>query len=101
MKLLTLGTETVEFTVAKFTRLINRNATAMGYSDSIPNPVAIIADPDTIENPHDLPNPESKVQFVHRKLVEMLIENVKGVEQEMVVEEVRKAAREKVDQDYG
>jgi len=101
MKTITLGSSTVSYADGKFTRLVNRNAEAMGYKETVPNPTAVVADPDTPANPHNIPNPEAKEEFVLRMLDELLVENVVAVEATKDAGVARKLARDKAKSDFG
>ena len=94
--------KSLTFTYAdeKFDRLIERNAEAMGYVKTIPNPERFDADPDTAENPHTIPNPESAEQFVHRSIHQQFISNIKSVERKQAMDVVKKEAEDKVTSDY-
>ena len=71
---------TLNFSDANFTVILDGNSEAMGYEEMVPNPTHVKADPETTANPKYIPNPESTEQFVTRKLMEMLVENVVSVE---------------------
>lgn len=79
-----------DFADARFAQMIEGNAEALGYQLRVTNRLAFIADPDTPENPHTLPNPESKREFVHRLMMAQLVDTAASIKATKNAELVRK-----------